>query len=66
MQLKEEFLTRLALVMQELGVASSDELEICTGGKSIYEGVADRHKNGFIIIRRPSTVVLKKSSNDNT
>tara|TARA_R100001015_G_scaffold19184_2_gene15775 strand:- start:10139 stop:10339 length:201 start_codon:yes stop_codon:yes gene_type:complete len=66
MQFKEEFLARLALVMQELGITSSDELEICIGGKSIYEGVVARRKHGFIILRRPSTVVLTKSSNDDT
>ena len=66
MQFKEEFLARLALVMQELGITSSDELEICIGGKSIYEGVVARRSHGFIILRRPSTVVLTKSSNDDT
>jgi len=62
---QDDFLGRLALALQELGFSSSDELEVLTGGTSVYEidgdgtkwapikGTRKCNKDAFIVIRKP-------------
>ena len=70
---QDDFLGRLALALQELGFSSSDELEVVTGGSSIYEidgagtkwapvkGTRKYNKDAFIVIRRPQKVISSKA-----
>jgi len=69
---QDDFLGRLALALQELGFSSSDELEVVTGGSSVYEidgagtkwapvkGTRKYNKDAFIVIRRPQEVISSK------
>jgi len=73
---QDDFLGRLALALQELGFSSSDELEVVTGGSSIYEidgagtkwapakGTKKYNKDAFIVIRRPRKVISSKSNEE--
>ena len=74
----DDFLGRLALALQELGFSSSDELEVVTGGTSVYEidgagtkwapvkGTRKHNKDAFIVIRRPQQVISSEVTHDNT
>ena len=73
---QDDFLGRLALALQELGFSSSDELEVVTGGTSIYEidgagtkwapvkGTKKYNKDAFIVIRRPQEVISSKANEE--
>mgnify|MGYP001256977543 CR=1 FL=1 len=73
---QDDFLGRLALALQELGFSSSDELEVVTGGSSVYEidgagtkwapekGTRKYNKDAFIVIRRPEQVVSSKANEE--
>jgi len=73
---QDDFLGRLALALQELGFSSSDELEVVTGGSSVYEidgagtkwapvkGTRKYNKDAFIVIRRPVKVISSKSNEE--
>jgi len=71
---QDDFLGRLALALQELGFSSSDELEVVTGGSSVYEidgagtkwapvkGTRKYNKDAFIVIRRPKKVIPSQAN----
>tara|TARA_R100001015_G_C4542139_1_gene105896 strand:- start:209 stop:457 length:249 start_codon:yes stop_codon:yes gene_type:complete len=71
---QDDFLGRLALALQELGLSSSDELEVVTGGSSVYEidgagtkwapvkGTRKYNKDAFIVIRRPKKVIPSQAN----
>ena len=71
---QDDFLGRLALALQELGFSSSDELEVVTGGTSVYEidgagtkwapvqGTRKHNKDAFIVIRRPEKITPSKAN----
>ena len=71
---QDDFLGRLALALQELGFSSSDELEVVTGGSSVYEidgagtkwapvkGTRKYNKDAFIVIRRPKEVIPSQAN----
>ncbi len=71
---QDDFLGRLALALQELGFSSSDELEVVTGGSSVYEidgagtkwapekGTRKYNKDAFIVIRRPEKVIPSQAN----
>ena len=78
MHRQDDFLGRLALALQELGFSSSDDLEVVTGGTSVYEidgagtkwapvkGTRKYNKDAFIVIRRPQQVISSEVTHDNT
>ena len=71
---QDDFLGRLALALQELGFSSIDELEVVTGGSSVYEidgagtkwapvkGTRKYNKDAFIVIRRPKKVIPSQAN----
>jgi|TARA_B100000073_G_C23549549_1_gene499538 hypothetical protein len=71
---QDDFLGRLALALQELGFSSSDDLEVVTGGSSVYEidgagtkwapvkGTRKYNKDAFIVIRRPKEVIPSQAN----
>jgi len=76
---QDDFLGRLAAAMQELGISSSDELEVVLGGTSVYEidgagtkwapvkGTRKYNNDAFIVVRRPRQVISSNpTTNDNT
>ena len=74
MLIQDDFLGRLTLALQELGFSSSDELEVVTGGTSVYEidgagtkwapvqGTRKHNKDAFIVIRRPEEIKPSKAN----